>query len=110
MRKAVAIVGILIATSAGAADSPSVAKARKAVEEAVKASLNDPDSVKFDSMTLYRQEDGSVVGCGQLRAKNAYGGYVRNNYVVTGKGSMPVYIGTTPLEVFKNDCRGEVVK
>lgn len=82
---------------------------RAKIEQMLRDSLNDPDSLKIDSMTVYKVDLNRYHGCGMLRAKNAYGGYIRQNYVVTGEGAMPVYVGPIPLNVFAKDCTGEII-
>lgn len=82
---------------------------RAKIEQMLRDSLNDPDSLKIDSMTIYKVDLNRYHGCGMLRAKNAYGGYIRQNYVVTGEGTMPVYVGPIPLNVFAKDCTGEII-
>ncbi len=110
MLRLFAIVGIMFATSANAQNwTQQAATQRAKIEAAIKAELNDPDSVKFESMTIYKVGLNRYHGCGTLRAKNAYGGYVRQTFVVTGEAPMPVYVGRTPLAIFSNDCRGEVI-
>lgn len=108
MRGAFLVAALVIASPAIAANR-EVEIAKTFVEVAVKGAVNDPDSIIFDSMSIYRKPDGNTVGCGMLRGKNAYGGYIRQTYVVTGVGSMPVYIGKVPLTAFANDCSGEEI-
>lgn len=47
-------------------------------QNTVKASLRDPDSVKYEDVHAYRVVvDGKVIGyafCGQMNAKNGFGG------------------------------------
>lgn len=83
--------------------------AAKAVEQVLRDSLNDPDSLKVDLMTVFKVGGDKYHACGMLRAKNAYGGYIRQNYVITGNAPMPVYIGPIPLHVFAKDCTGEII-
>lgn len=44
-------------------------------EEAVKSSLRDPGSAQFRNVSVKKFNGGRVV-CGEVNAKNAYGGYV----------------------------------
>lgn len=46
------------------------------VRAAVMDGLKDPDSAKFKPFTLVTDADGNKKVCGQVNAKNAYGGYV----------------------------------
>lgn len=75
----------------------------------LKQSVNDPDSLVIEAMVIFRVAFNGYHACGQLRAKNVYGGYVRQNFVITMRDSMPVYVGPIPLNIFKNDCSGDVV-
>lgn len=54
-------------------------KAKKAVLEGLK----DPDSAKFNNVRLVKYLEGSVV-CGEINAKNSYGGYVGYRQFVGG--------------------------
>lgn len=81
----------------------------KGFEQILRDSLNDPDSLKVDSMTIFRVGLREYHACGMLRAKNLHGGYLRQNYVITLAGAMPVYIGPIPLSFFRKDCAGEVI-
>lgn len=58
--------------------------------EEVKRNLNDSASAEFRAETVYRLPDNTVV-CGEVNAKNRYGGYAGfSKYVVEGVGSRPV--------------------
>jgi len=62
---------------------------RKAREE-VKRNLNDSASAEFRGEKVYRLPDDTVV-CGEVNAKNGYGGYAGfSKYVVEGVGTRPV--------------------
>ncbi|MGD0563891.1 MAG: hypothetical protein ABSA66_12440 [Roseiarcus sp.] len=54
--------------------------AAKLVADAVKAGLNDPDSLQWDD--LYTNESGIVV-CAEYRARNVFNGMVRKYLSVT---------------------------
>lgn len=45
-------------------------------QSAVADTLRDPESARFRSVRVVRAADGTDALCGQLNAKNAYGGYV----------------------------------
>lgn len=47
---------------------------QNAVESTVRQSLKDPESARFSNITAGRSADGFTV-CGQVNAKNSYGGY-----------------------------------
>ena len=62
------------------AASPSLADAEMTMEQAyakqqILDRLRDPDSAKFKAVTV-AVVGGDVIYCGQINAKNAYGGYV----------------------------------
>lgn len=48
----------------------------KAYQSAVADTLRDPESARFRSVRVIREADGSDALCGELNAKNAYGGYI----------------------------------
>jgi hypothetical protein len=45
-------------------------------QSAVADTLRDPESARFRGVRVVREADGSDALCGELNAKNAYGGYV----------------------------------
>jgi hypothetical protein len=45
-------------------------------QSAVADTLRDPESTRFRKVRVVREADGSDALCGELNAKNAYGGYV----------------------------------
>jgi hypothetical protein len=54
-------------------------------QEAVRNHLKDPDSARFRNVTIIRVEPDGAVVCGEVNAKNSYGGYVGfRRFVVTG--------------------------
>lgn len=56
------------------ADKPSQ-KVERMVKEAVREQLKDPQSAQFDSLDTF-VIGGRRTTCGQVNAKNSYGGYV----------------------------------
>ena len=64
------------------------------IENYLKETLNDPDSLKVYTTTLNRSKDGYVVLC-DYGAKNAYGGMIRKStFFVINKGRITlVYTG-----------------
>jgi hypothetical protein len=56
----------------------------------LKASLKDPGSAQLRAIEVIRQEDGSKALCGEVNAKNSFGGYVGfQSFVVhNGEASM----------------------
>jgi hypothetical protein len=72
---AVMIIGAAPKRGAGPPADPHAAIFARA-RTAVMDSLKDPDSAKFKPFTLVTDADGNKKVCGQVNAKNAYGGYV----------------------------------
>lgn len=90
----IAQVIALLSFAAAACAEPANAK----VEAVVKAAVNDPDSVVFDSGYIVADAQGNRVACGSIRYRNAFGGIVRANYVIDPAfAEMPLFIGPTPL-------------
>ncbi|GGC67094.1 hypothetical protein GCM10011504_51370 [Siccirubricoccus deserti] len=55
----------------------TVSAQKMAVYQTVVAdALRDPESARFRGVRVIREADGSDALCGELNAKNAYGGYV----------------------------------
>ena len=59
-------------------------------QDAVKKGLKDPDSAKFQNLRLTDYGNGKVV-CGEVNAKNSYGGYVGHKRFVAGTSSATIY-------------------
>ncbi|MBJ2292674.1 MAG: hypothetical protein JJK56_26930 [Pseudomonas sp.] len=79
------VAALAIVTLAGCGNS-DVQKAR----DEVKRNLNDSASAEFRGEKVYRLRDNTVV-CGEVNAKNSYGGYAGfSKYVVEGVGTRPV--------------------
>ena len=79
------LAGVLIAT-------PAVAQHDKFVREAkaiAVADLKDPDSAKFRDLFVSRSENGALVLCGEMNAKNSFGAYV---------GYAPIAVSTDEAE------------
>lgn len=110
MKTFIALCAILFCVNAWADDAEYAASSKRAAGMLLRASLNDPDSLIVESATLYRRIGPFANVCGTLRTKNAYGGYIRANFVVSDNAQMPVYIGPIPLAAFKKDCSGEAVQ
>lgn len=78
------------------------------VEEAVKSSLRDPDSAKFYDL-IARGNAAMVTVCGEVNAKNAFGGYAGKmpfSVFLMPEGDVPT-LGDTPLmlDTVENICR-----
>lgn len=76
MRVVLVAVGMMLATAAVADDAALI----KQAEDAVTHNLLDPESARFRDVGV----NGDTV-CGQVNAKNAYGGYIgfRSFYVLS---------------------------
>lgn len=79
------VAGMVFVALAGCGNS-DVQKARNEVQR----NLNDSASAEFRDEKVYRLPDNTVV-CGEVNAKNSYGGYAGfSKYVVEGVGARPV--------------------
>lgn len=104
------IVLLLVSYSLANAETLDMKYYYSLTEKVLKNNVNDPDSVKIDSMLIYDTGKGLLVSCGTFRAKNAFGGVIRQNFVINGADkSMPVYIGHIPLDNFKDACSGTLL-
>lgn len=77
-----AVVVLLAFGLAGCGDN-----AQRQVEQTVRGHLNDPDSARFSDVEVI--DKGRLV-CGQVNAKNAFGGYV-------GDRTFMIWDGTTRI-------------
>lgn len=64
--------------------------------------LKDPDSAKFkNSYQAYRLENGDLVICGEMNAKNSFGGYVGYEpYYVRLRGNIVKHIAMDDLAAY----------
>ncbi|MEM9995153.1 MAG: hypothetical protein AAGE79_13615 [Acinetobacter pittii] len=75
----------------------------------IKNNLKDPDSAVFRNVEAYFTRDGNTVACGEVNAKNSYGGYTgfkwfigtNNNVLFDGETNKPF------IEVFKELCHSK---
>lgn len=51
---------------------------RKALEQAVRVTLKDPESARFGEVIAGTMSSGQTMACGWVNAKNSFGGYVGN--------------------------------
>lgn len=72
-------------------------KALISAQEAAKKNLKDPDSAKFQNLRIADYEGGKVV-CGELNAKNSYGGYVGFKRFVSGVTSATTYTSSSKYQ------------
>ena len=61
-----------------------------AAQDAAKKGLKDPDSAKFQNLRIADFDGGKVV-CGEINAKNSYGGYVGYKRFVAGTSVATIY-------------------
>ena len=64
---------------------------QRAIEEAVRNDLKDPESARFKHAVAFKDKDGGVAACGIVNAKNSYGGYT----------------GFTPYRAFIAESKGK---
>jgi len=50
------------------------------IQNGIRSSLKDPDSAQFSGIVSARGPDGVIKVCGQVNAKNSFGGYVGAKY------------------------------
>ena len=69
------------------------------IKENVRGKLRDPDSAEFRRVNLTREED-AIYACGQVNAKNAFGGYTGFKWFFA-----------TPISMFhsEQDSTGQIV-
>ncbi|MGY8590652.1 hypothetical protein QRO08_15945 [Paracidovorax citrulli] len=73
MRRYLALAAMFIGCTANAAPLPKINEAELRKEF---TSLKDPDSAKFRNIKLAKTDTaGAWVMCGEVNAKNSYGGY-----------------------------------
>ena len=65
-------------------------KASEAATDQVRQKLKDPDSARFQNVRLVPYASGKVV-CGEVNAKNSYGGYVGYTPFVAGVLGATIY-------------------
>jgi hypothetical protein len=90
MRRFLASSLLLVAAAANADDQQQIEQAKQiAVYE-----LKDPDSAQFRNMDV-RDTGKDFAVCGEINAKNSYGGYVgyRQFYVLLGAKSVVIKRG-----------------
>jgi hypothetical protein len=61
-----------------------------AVQDSIKATLKDPDSAQFQNIRIADYDGGKVV-CGEINAKNSYGGYVGYKSFVAGISGSTIF-------------------
>lgn len=72
----------------------------QAAEQAVRALLRDPSSAQFKRLSILKGKDGKSYVCGQVNAKNAFGGYTGFSAFAFRVANGPAYlVEEEPLQV-----------
>lgn len=76
-RWAAATMAVLFASGA-LADAPRAATKAELeyLKKGMETRLKDPESARFSDVMVTRSDKGVLTACGQVNAKNSYGGYV----------------------------------
>lgn len=73
---------------------------------AIEGRLRDPESVQFRNTRAYRLPNGNVVVCGELNARNGFGGLIGfTRFLTAGTSAMADEPGTLQAAVFENAWR-----
>ena len=56
-------------------------------KSAVSYAMKDPESTKFREITVHKKSSGPYMVCGQINAKNSYGGYIGYQGFMVSVGS-----------------------
>lgn len=80
---------------------PALHEQHEILEQA-KQSLRDPDSASFRNTRVYHYAGHNPTVCGQIQAKNGYGGWTGWQYFVAADGVITV-LDNPPAEVRKNE-------
>jgi hypothetical protein len=77
MRHVYPLLMIITVAGCAAPGQPTVLTAdqEKSVQVAVTAQLRDPDSARFGPISGARYDNGKILVCGVVNARNGYGGY-----------------------------------
>ena len=68
-----------------------------AAQDAAKKTLKDPDSAKFQNIRMMDYDGGKVL-CGEINAKNSYGGYVGYKRFVAGTSAATIFSTSTKYQ------------
>lgn len=63
-------------TPVGVTPLPVTSEQDRTAQSVVKGVLKDPYSAQFGAMSAFQLDNGDQVYCGQVNAKNSYGGYI----------------------------------
>lgn len=66
-------------------------------QDAAKKTLKDPDSAKFKNIRMMDYDGGKIL-CGEINAKNSYGGYVGYKRFVAGTSAATIYSTSTKYQ------------
>lgn len=84
-------VAALLAASPAQARQPTADEAAtiEAALAATRAELKDPESARFRNLRAFMQGNGLMAVCGEVNAKNSYGGYIGfQPFTATIKGAV----------------------
>lgn len=89
MRKLIyTAVMVAIAATASAADAKETVWVERS-KDAVKAKMKDPNSAQFRNV-YFSRSGGVPVACGEVNAKNSYGGYRGYQFFIAAGDSLTV--------------------
>ena len=97
MKSPIALIALLTLTACEASKPTPDEAFTQQVEAAVRRSLKDPDSAKFEDVKAFAKEQ---VACGKVNAKNSYGGYA-------GAEDFSYYRGQSYLQ--SDDLKGYMI-
>jgi hypothetical protein len=90
------------------ARAAEIARFVKGAKEKIEAQLKDPTSVQYKGLFVSKRADsGELILCGQVNAKNGYGGYDGFHPFISSTGSM-VYWGGQIAALLPEFCGTKV--
>lgn len=97
------MVLLLLPVPASADDDAMIRDAEKAMT----AKLRDPDSAQYRNMAVRRTSSGQLHVCGEVNAKNGYGGYAGfERFIYLSTGSLVTRdIGQAFEQAWQNGCQ-----
>lgn len=101
MRAGLILGAALVLAGCGVIDGQDMRDAKKRVANETR----DPSSVQFRDVRYVRQVDGSRAVCGEINAKNAYGGYVGfESFVYIGHRTYLQQEGADAIRKYTRHC------
>lgn len=74
-----------------------------AAQDSIKRGLKDPNSAEFQNLRIANYNNGKVV-CGEINAKNSYGGYVGYKRFVAGISGALIFSASNEYDPDINDA------